>query len=96
MTCQLLTAPTVDHTHSQLLEEPGADDERYNTLQLPLVRPPSGATSTSSNGWASPSPWEHPLGEEEELEGDELQLGILKQFTFSSELQVTIATHVVM
>ena len=95
MTRLLLTTPTIDHTHSQVLEEPGVDDERYDTLQVPLVRPPRGATPTSSTGWASPSPWEHPSEEEEELEGEELQLGILKQFTFSSELQVTMATHVV-
>ena len=82
----------------QELEEPGPDDDRYDTLQLSLVHPVRSKTSPPPS-MRCPSPWETPVrkegvadNEEEAEDEDLLQLGILKQFTFSSELQVQYIT----
>lgn len=71
------------------LEEPGEDDTRYDTIQLPLVHPPKKEQEdVIDNEYYKRchSPWE-PAKERKEEEEEGVQLGILKQFTFSSELQ---------
>ena len=55
----------------QLLEEPGEDSSRFDSVVPTIVRPPPSST--------------HLFDSEEPME-----LGILRQFTFSSELQVLV------
>ena len=88
---QTLTSHTPPpHTLTQTLEEPpGEDCTRFDTVIPTVVRPPR-----------TPPQYTPPRGlkEGEEEEGecdDELELGILRQFTFSSELQVLRSSHTV-
>ena len=77
----------------QELEEPGEDDTRYDTIQLPLVHPPKKQKEDLTDDEYSKrchSPWEPAKERKEEEEEEGVQLGILKQFTFSSELQVLL------
>ena len=74
-----------------MLEEPEEGSTNYDNIQLTTARPPckkDGAESLSR----CLSPWESSVSRNSE-EDDEIKLGILKQFTFSSELQVH-ALHV--
>ena len=88
-----LTSHTLPHTLTppppliltQTLEEPPGDDcTRFDTVVPTIVKPP-------------PTPLQYtppPPGLKEEEEGEEeLELGILRQFTFSSELQVLISVR---
>ena len=81
--------PPPPHTLTQTLEEPpGEDCTRFDTVIPTVVRPPR-----------TPPQYTPPRGlkeggEEGECD-DELELGILRQFTFSSELQVLQSSHTV-
>lgn len=66
---------------AQSLEEPpGEDCTRFDMVIPTVVKPPSTPLNST------PPPLGNLAAEEEEEE--EMELGILKQFTFSSELQV--------
>lgn len=66
---------------AQSLEEPpGEDCTRFDMVIPTVVKPPSTPLNST------PPPLGDLAAEEEEEE--EMELGILKQFTFSSELQV--------
>lgn len=66
---------------TQSLEEPpGEDCTRFDMVIPTVVKPPSTPLNST------PPPLGDLAAEEEEKE--EMELGILKQFTFSSELQV--------
>lgn len=77
--------PPPPYTLTQTLEEPpGEDCTRFDTVVPTVVRPPRTPPQYT------PPPCGLKEGEEEEEGegGEELELGILRQFTFSSELQV--------
>ena len=67
----------------QELQEPGEDNTRYDTLLTTVVRPPKFPLVREHLNMATLD------YSDEEEEEDDVQLGILKQFTFSSELQVS-------
>ena len=72
----------------QVLEEPGQDTNKYDTLQLTIAHPPHqlGVEHIETSGLLS----EPSLSDGSGVDGGDgcgVQLGIIKQFTFSSELQ---------
>ena len=71
----------------QVLEEPGRDTNKFDTLQLTIAHPPhqQAVGDIETSGLVLEQSLSD--GATDSSDGSSVQLGIIKQFTFSSELQ---------